>query len=166
MELSDPVVIGFVAAPHGTRGTLKVRPAGSGRHLREGVEPVVVGRRMRISHVRQTPKGFLLDLEGVGDRSQAAALRGEELRLDRRELDAPEEGEVYVGDLLGLTAVNDGGEVVGVVEETFETPAHEILVIRKKEEPALPEHYVPFTVEHVPELDLAAGRVVVRPPEG
>jgi 16S rRNA processing protein RimM len=166
VELSDPVVIGFVAAPHGTRGTLKVRPAGSGRHLREGVEPVIGGRRMRISHARQTPKGFLLDLEGVGDRSQAAVLRGEELRLDRRELDAPEEGEFYVGDLIGLTAKNDGGEVVGVVEETFETLAHEILVIRNKEEPALPELYVPFTAEHVPELDLAAGIVVVRPPEG
>ena len=166
MELSDPVVIGFVAAPHGTRGTVKVRPAGSGRHLREGVEPVIAGRRMRISHARQTPKGFLLDLEGVGDRSRAAALRGEELRLDRRELDAPEEGEFYVGDLIGLSAKNDGGEVVGVVDETFETPAHEILVIRNKDEPALPERYVPFTAEHVPELDLAAGRVVVRVPEG
>ena len=166
MELSDPVVIGFVAAPHGTRGTVKVRPAGSGRHLREGVEPVIAGRRMRISHARQTPKGFLLDLEGVGDRSRAAALRGEELRLDRRELDAPEEGEFYVGDLIGLIAKNDGGEVVGAVEETFETPAHEILVIRNKEEPALPELYVPFTAEHVPELDLAAGQVVVRVPEG
>jgi 16S rRNA processing protein RimM len=166
VELSDPVVIGFVAAPHGTRGTVKVRPAGSGRHLREGVEPVIAGRRMRISHARQTPKGFLLDLEGVGDRSRAAALRGEELRLDRRELDAPEEGEFYVGDLIGLIAKNDGGEVVGVVEETFETPAHEILVIRNKDEPALPERYVPFTAEHVPELDLAAGQVVVRVPEG
>jgi 16S rRNA processing protein RimM len=166
VELSDPVVIGFVAAPHGTRGTLKVRPAGSGRHLREGVEPVIAGRRMRISHARQTSKGFLLDLEGVGDRSQAAALRGEELRLDRRELDAPEEGEFYVGDLIGLRAVNEAGEVVGTVEETFETPAHEILVIRTKKEPALPEQYIPFTAEHVPELDLAAGRVVVRPPEG
>jgi 16S rRNA processing protein RimM len=166
VELSDPVVIGFVAAPHGTRGTVKVRPAGSGRHLREGVEPVIGGRRMRISHARQTPKGFLLDLEGVEDRSQAAVLRGEELRLDRRELDAPEDGEFYVGDLIGLIAKNVGGEVVGVVEETFETPAHEILVIRNKEEPALPGLYVPFTAEHVPELDLAAGLVVVRPPEG
>lgn len=166
MELSDPVVIGFVAAPHGTRGTVKVRPAGSGRHLRGGVEPVIAGRRMRISHVRQTPKGFLVDLEGISDRSQAATLRGEELRLDRRELDVPEDGEFYVGDLIGLIAKNEGGEVVGVVEETFETPAHEILVIRNKKAPALPERYVPFTAEHVPELDLAAGLVVVRPPEG
>ena len=121
---------------------------------------------MRISNARQTPKGFLVDLEGVGDRSEAAALRGEELRLDRGELDAPEEGEFYVGDLIGLIAKNDGGEVVGVVDETFETPAHEILVIRNKDEPALPERYVPFTAEHVPELDLTAGVVVVRPPEG
>ncbi len=143
---------------------MRVRPAGSGRHLREGVEPVVAGRRMRISQARQTPKGFLLDLEGIGDRSQATALRGEELRLDRRELDAPEEGELYVSDLIGLRAEDDAGEVIGTVEETFETPAHEILVIRNDEEPA--EHYVPFTVEHVPELDLAGGRVVVRPPEG
>ena len=52
------------------------------------------------------------------------------------------------------------------MEETFETLAHEILVIRNKEEPALPELYVPFTAEHVPELDLAAGQVVVRVPEG
>jgi 16S rRNA processing protein RimM len=65
-----------------------------------------------------------------------------------------------------LIAKNYSGEVVGVVEETFETPAHEILVIRNKDEPALPERYVPFTAEHIPELDLAAGLVVVRPPEG
>ncbi len=163
MELSDPVVIGLVTAPHGTRGTVRVRATGSGRHLREGVEPVVAGRRRRISHARKTPKGFLVDLEGVGDRSGAAALRGEELMLERHELDAPEEGEFYVSDLIGLAAVSGAGEVVGTVEETFETPAHEILVLRQEGD--APVLYVPFTLEHVPELDLEAGRVVVRPPE-
>jgi 16S rRNA processing protein RimM len=161
VEPSDPVVIGLVVAPHGTRGTVRVRATGSGRHLREGVEPVVAGRRRRISHVRKTPKGFLVDLEGVIDRSGAAAFRGEELVLDRQELDAPEQGEFYVSDLVGLTAVSDAGEVIGTVEETFETPAHEILLIRKKEDVL----YVPFSLEHVPEIDLEAGYVVVRPPE-
>jgi 16S rRNA processing protein RimM len=158
---SDPVVIGIVVAPHGVRGTVRVRATGSGRHLREGVEPVVAGRRRHISRVRETPKGLLVDLEGVEDWAGAAAFRGEELVLDRRELDAPEEGEFYVGDLVGLTAVSDAGEVVGTVEETFETPAHEVLVVRK-EEGVL---YVPFTLEHVPEVVLGARRVVVRPPE-
>jgi 16S rRNA processing protein RimM len=162
VEPSDPVVIGVVVAPHGVRGTVRVRPPGSGRHLREGVEPVVAGRRRRISRVRETPKGFLVDLEGVGDRWRAAAFRGEELVLDRRELDAPEEGEFYVQDFVGLRAISDTGEVVGTVVETFETPAHEVLVVRKGGGVL----YVPFTLEHVPEVDLDAHRVVVRPPEG
>jgi 16S rRNA processing protein RimM len=161
VEPSDRVVIGVVAAPHGTRGTLRVRPTGSGRHLRVGIEPVVAGLRRRISDVRETPKGFLVDLDGIEDRSGAAALRGEGLVLDRRELDAPEEDEVYVDDLIGLVAVGDAGEMFGTVEETFETPAHEILVVRKEDDVL----YVPFTLEHVPEVDLGAGRVVVRPPE-
>jgi 16S rRNA processing protein RimM len=162
VEPSDPVVIGVVVTPHGVRGTLRVRATGSGRHLREGVEPFVAGRRRRISRVRKTPKGFLVDLEGVGDRWGAAALRGEELVLDRLELDDTEEGEFYVHDLLGLRAVNDAGEVVGTVVETLETPAHEVLVLRKEGEVL----FVPFTIEHVPEVDLDTGRVVVRPPEG
>ena len=156
------MVIGVVVAPHGVRGTVRVRASGSGRHLREGLEPVVAGRRRRISRVRETPRGFLVDLEGVGDRSEAAAFKGEELLLDRRELDAIEEGEFYVGDLVGLTAVDNAGEILGTVEETFETPAHEILVVRKEGDVL----YVPFTLEHVPEVDLDARRVVVRPPEG
>jgi 16S rRNA processing protein RimM len=160
---SDPVVIGAVVASHGTRGTVRVRATGPGSHLRVGVEPIVAGRRMRVSQVRKTPKGFLVDLEGVEDRSAADALRGEDLVLDRWELDAPDEGEFYVDDLVGLTAVSDAGEVVGTVRETLETPAHEILVIGEEGDgPAL---YVPFTMEHVTEVDLGARRVVVRPPE-
>jgi 16S rRNA processing protein RimM len=163
MKLSDPVVIGVVLAPHGLRGTLRVRATGSGRHLREGVEPVVAGHRRCISHVRETPKGFLVDLEGVEDRVGASAFKGEELVLDRSELDAPGEDVFYVGDLVALRAMNEAGEDVGIVEETFETPAHEVLVIRKEE--GAPVLYVPFTLEHVPELDLERGVVVVRPPE-
>jgi 16S rRNA processing protein RimM len=162
-DLSDPVVIGVVVAPHGVRGTLRVRALGPGRHLREGTEPVVAGMRRRISAARQTPKGFLLDLEGVESRTDAKPLRGEQLLLDREELDAPEEGEFYVADLVGLAAVNDAGEVVGTVADTFETAAHEILVVREvKEEQDL---YLPFTLEHVPQVDLESGQIVVRPPE-
>jgi 16S rRNA processing protein RimM len=163
MEVSDPVVIGVAVAPHGLRGTLRVRATGSGRHLREGVEPLVAGRRRRISRVRKTPKGFLVDLEGVEDRAAAAACMGEDLVLDRSELDAPEKGVFYVRDLVGLRAMNEAGEAVGIVEETFEIPAHEVMVIRQEE--GAPVMYVPFTLEHVPEVDLEGGVVVVRPPE-
>lgn len=161
--LSDPVVIGVVVGPHGVRGTLRVRAFGPGTHLRKGVSPILAGRRRRISGVRHTPKGFLLELEGVTTRAEARALGGEELLLDRPELDAPEEDEFYLADLIGLTAVDDAGMVTGTVAETFESPAHEVLVIRSADDS--PELYVPFTLEHVPEIDLEAGRLVIRPPQ-
>ena len=162
--LADPVVIGVISAPHGVRGTVRVRPPGSGRHLRRGVEPVVDGERRRILASRQTPKGFLVDLEGIGDRNLAASLRGSELVLDREELDTPEEEEFYVGDLVGLEAYDEVGTCIGNVAEVLETPAHEILVIRDdEEEPA--EFYVPFTREHVPTVDQEKGRVVVNLPD-
>jgi 16S rRNA processing protein RimM len=157
----DPVPIGVVVGTHGVRGTLRVRAFGSGRHLREGIEPVVGGARRRISAARETPKGFLVDVEGVGSREDANSLKGEELLIGRGELDPPEEGEFYVADLVGLTAIDDAGQVVGVVSDSFETAAHEVLVVRRGTQ----EVYVPFTLEHAPNVDLALGQVVIRPPE-
>jgi 16S rRNA processing protein RimM len=163
-DLSDPVAIGVVVAPHGIRGTLRVRALGAGRHLRKGTEPVLAGVRRRISAARQTPKGFLLDLDGIESRSDAQPLGGEELLLDREELDVLDAGEFYVADLVGLTAVNDTGGVVGTVVDTFQTAAHEVLVVRKEQ--GRQDLYLPFTMEHVPEVDLETRRVLIRPPEG
>ena len=139
---------------------MRVRATGSGRHLREGVAPVVNGVRRRIVKARETPKGFLVDFEGVGDREGAGRLRGSELLLDRSELDVTDEGEFYVGDLVGLDVYEVGGEKVGSVDDLFQTPAHEVLVVRGSGE----ERYVPFTLEHVPTVDVRGGRVVVNFP--
>lgn len=158
--LADAVVVGVITSPHGVRGTVRVRPPGTGRHLRRGVEPVVAGERRRILASRQTPKGFLVDLEGIGDRDLAASLRGLELILDREELDAPDEEEFYVGDLVGLEVYDEAGTRVGTVAEVLETPAHEILVIEDDDEEPT-ERYVPFTHEHVPTVDPEGGRLVI-----
>lgn len=140
---------------------MRVKAPGSGLHLREGVEPVVNGKRYLILAARETPKGFLVDLEGVTDRNIAASLRGSEMLLEREELDAPEEEEFYVDDLVGLGVFDTSGEYLGSVAEILDTPAHEILVINDEG----PGRYVPFTYEHVPEVDLEGGRIVANPPE-
>jgi 16S rRNA processing protein RimM len=161
--LSDPVVIGVIIAPHGVRGTLKVKVLGSGRHLRRGIEPIVKGERRGILAARETPKGFLIDLQGIENRESAAGLRGVELLLDRAELDAPEAEEFYVGDLVDLAVYDETGRYIGSVVDLLETPAHEILVIR--DDGSADERYVPFTFEHVPTVDPKRGRVVVSLPK-
>ena len=78
--------------------------------------------------------------------------------VDRTELEAPDDGEFYVGDLVGLTVYDTAGACIGSVFDVFETPAHEVLVVRDK---SSYEHYVPFTFEHVPTVDPERKRVVV-----
>ncbi len=160
----DPVVIGTITTPHGVRGTLRVKTPGSGRHLKAGVEPFVGGERRRILKSSATPKGFLVDLEGITSRADAEKLRGVQLTLDRRELEETGEDEFYAGDLIGLKAFDDSGGFLGIVAETFETPAHEILVLVCDGE-SDGELYVPFTTEHVPEVSVEGGFLVVNPPE-
>ncbi len=140
---------------------MRVKAPGSGLHLREGVKPVVNGKRYRILAVRETPKGFLVDLEGITDRNIAASLRGFKMLLEREELDVPEKEEFYVGDLVGLDVFDTSGKYLGSMTEVLDTPAHEILVINNEG----PGRYVPFTHEHVPEVDLEGGRIVANPPE-
>ncbi|TCJ16648.1 16S rRNA processing protein RimM [Rubrobacter taiwanensis] len=156
--MEERVVIGVVRAPHGVRGTLRVSAPGSGRHLREGVRPLVDGERRRIVRVRKTPKGFLVDLEGVESRDAAAALRGAELALERTELDELGPEEFYFDELIGLRAVEEGGAPLGEVVGVLENPAHETLVIRDGGREVL----VPFVSEQVLKVDLEKGVVIVR----
>lgn len=157
------MVVGVISAPHGVRGTLRVKPSGDGRHLREGISPVLDGVRHEIITSRPTPKGFLIDFAEFDDRSEIEHLRGKELTLDRSELEEPEdEDEVYVADLLGLEVFDESGEKLGVITETYPTAAHEILIIRNGDALDL---YLPFTLEHVPEVDFEAGRLTANPPE-
>jgi len=158
-DLSDPVVVGIIVGAHGIRGTFRVRSVG--RHLREGLTPVVADTPRRITKVRETPKGFLVDLEGIRRRAEVEELRGQELLMDRSELDDPEPDEFYVADLVGLTALDEAGNKLGVVTETIPSAAHETLTIRGDD----PEFYVPFTLEHVPEIRMDERMLVVRPPE-
>ena len=123
------------------------------------------GLRRRILRSRETPKGFLLDLDGIESRREAENLRSVELLLDRSELDTPDEDEFYAGDLVGLVAVDESGEVLGSVVETFGTPAHEVLVVRDEGSGKTGDFYVPFTLEHVPVVDLEERHLTLRPPE-
>lgn len=158
-DLSDPVVVGTIVGAHGLRGTFRVRSAG--RHLRVGLTLVVGDTPRRITKVRETPKGFLVDLEGIRRRAEVEELRGEEFLMDRSNLDDPEQDEFYVADLVGLTALDEAGSKLGVVTETIPSAAHETLTIKGDDV----EFYVPFTLEHVPEVRMDVRVVVVRPPE-
>ena len=82
--------------------------------------------------------------------------RGVDLELPAEELPPPEEGSYYAFQLVGLTVQEEGGGVLGVVEEVEPGVANDVL--RLDSGVALP-----LVEDCVRVVDLEAGRITVAP---
>jgi 16S rRNA processing protein RimM len=157
------ILLGRIAAAHGIRGDVLVKtftgrpqdiaaygPLGDGG-----------GRTFEIKVVRVTPKGGVVaSIAGVRDRNAAEALKGTPLYVDRDRLPAPDAGEYYHADLIGLAAVDSEGRPLGEVVAVYNHGAGDLLEVRLAD--TAKTELVAFTDAFVPEVDLKARRVVVR----
>jgi 16S rRNA processing protein RimM len=167
------LLMGRLGRAHGVRGDVRVFPVTDDPSRFESLEHVYIGaapaeaRRYRVDGVRyQYPKGqvvVLLALDGVDDRDESDALKNLYVYADEAELPALEEGEVFVHDLVGLTVEDEAGASLGHVRDILEGVGQDILVVARDGRPDVLVPDVPDIVIHV---DVAAGRLVVRAPEG
>ena len=100
-------------------------------------------------------------LEGVEDRTAAEELVKAILWAESDPAEQIEEDAWYDHQLVGLDVVRDGA-VVGRVSRVDHLPAQDLLVVVQDGQEVL----VPFVKAIVPEVDVAARRVVVTPPAG
>ena len=72
--------------------------------------------------------------------------------------------EYYHSDLVGLEVLDTGGARLGKVTSVQDFGAGNILEIAGNglKEPAM----LPFTLVNVPTVNLAAGKIIIDPPEG
>jgi 16S rRNA processing protein RimM len=165
------VCVGAIAAAHGIKGEVKIKsftadPLGVGAY--GPVSDETGARQFRLSHLR-APGGAAGDsvvvarIEGVSDRNAAEALRGLRLYVPRAALPAADPDEYYHHDLIGLTAVLVTGERLGTVRAVDNFGAGDLLDIARDDGSSV---VVPFTNAVVPTVDIAAGKVVIDPPEG
>jgi 16S rRNA processing protein RimM len=160
--------VGYVCRAHSLSGEVAVRTHEASSTSLLDVKRLLLRPRtgpervLAIAQVRPTPKELLVRLEGVAGREAAEALVGAKVLVFREDLSAPSEGEYFQGDLVGLTARTEAGEVLGRVEELWSTGEVPNLVIRGGPGGEL---MVPFADDFVTQVDLEAGILVVRPPE-
>jgi 16S rRNA processing protein RimM len=119
-------------------------------------------RTFNLAVLRATKRGVVCRIAGVTDRTQAEALRGTELYVARGQLPKPEENEFYHADLVGLQAVDEGGQLVGTVVAIQNFGADDLIEIRVAG--SNQTEFLPFTKRCVPEIDIAGGRIVIVPP--
>ncbi len=171
---SMQLVVGRVGRPHGIRGEVTVQVRTDDPDLRFAAgsvlatEPAAQGP-LTISASRWHSGRLLVTFAGYADRSRAEELRGTMLVIDSAEVGPaadPEEFHDY--QLIGLGVQTVAGEPVGVVTDVLHQ-GQDLLVIRPRDDPPAAEQgevLVPFVAAIVPEVDVAAGRLVIDPPPG
>lgn len=101
---------------------------------------------------------LLVRFEEIGDRNVAEVARGTLLSIDLDPDERPEDPEeFYDHQLVGLQVVTTDGRVVGELKEILHGSAQDLLVIKTDERDVL----VPFVAALVPDVDIAARRIVV-----
>jgi 16S rRNA processing protein RimM len=167
------VVVGRIGKAHGIRGELSVEPRTDepDRRLADGTtlrvltpqgDPVSGDRpaALTIRSSRWHHGRLLVTFDSVADRDRAETLRGLLLAVEVDPTESPEDPEeFYDHQLVGLRVETTDGARVGELVAVVHGVAQDLLSVR---DDAGVEMLVPFVSALVPEVDLDAGRVVVR----
>jgi 16S rRNA processing protein RimM len=120
-------------------------------------------RVFEIATLRPAKGHLVARLRGIDDRDAAERLTNIKLYVPRERLPAPADDEFYHADLVGLTAASADGTVVGTISAVQNFGAGDLLEIQPAGGGT--SMFLPFTKAAVPTVDIAAGRVIVVPPE-
>ena len=161
--MADRVCVAQIGAAHGIRGEVRLRSFTGDPLAVTAYGPLESEdgkQRFEIEALRPAKDCFVARLAGVADRNAAEKLTNIRLYVSRDKLPPAEEGEFYYDDLVGLAAVMPDGAPLGIVTAVLNFGAGDILEIKPAGGETL---LVPFTDAAVPEIDIAARRVVVKP---
>lgn len=160
------LAVGRVIKPHGVNGEVRVEPMTDQPERFGWLKAIFVGedkpRRVGVVSARRHGDFVLLKLDGYPTRTEAELLRNELLQVPEDEAIPLEEGEYFLHQLLGLQVVTESGQNLGRLTEVLETGANNVFII---DGPG-GELLVPDIPDVVLEVDVAGGRVVIRPLPG
>lgn len=163
------VVVGRIGKPHGIRGevTVDVRTDEPERRYTPGATlraqaprgSAFTGRSLTVTSTRWHQSTLLVRFDELGDRSAAEVARGVVLHATIATDVTPDDPEeFYDHQLVGLAAHDVDGTHLGEVTGLVHGGAQDLLAIKALDGRAT---LVPFVSALVPEVDLAARRVVI-----
>jgi 16S rRNA processing protein RimM len=165
MKPEDLVLVGRVARPHGIRGQVIVNPETDfpqerfkpGQALLIGPADGPVERE--IEEVRFHLGRPILTLAGIGTMDDAERIAGADVWLPQASLGALPERTYYRHDLIGCEVRDTADALVGRVTAVEGTLDRSYLVVDG-------DVMLPLVDGICLEVDMAARRIVVQPPEG
>jgi 16S rRNA processing protein RimM len=157
------ICVARIGAAHGTTGEVRLWSftADPRAVANYGVLTGADGRPIEIASLRPGKGFFIARVAGVTDRNGAERLRNLDLFIPRDRLPPPAADEYYHADLIGLAAQDREGNPLGTVIAVHNFGAGDLLEIAPARGETL---LLPFTAAVAPEIDIAAGCIVIDPP--
>jgi 16S rRNA processing protein RimM len=159
----NKVRVARIGAAHGVRGELKLWSFTGDPAAIADYGPLQSEdgkRQFEIETMRTAKDHFVVRLVGVADRDAAEKLVNTDLFVPRDRLPPINEDDTYYhADLVGLSAVTPEGVALGTVTALHNFGAGDLIEIATTQggEPLL----LPFNATIVPEIDIAARKIVV-----
>jgi 16S rRNA processing protein RimM len=165
---SEPVLLGKVVATHGIKGQLRIAVYSGEFETILSLSSIVLkgaDDRMETFEILASSvhrKKLLVALKGYESIDQVLHLVGRDLYTTREQMPELSEGEFYWCDLIGLTVVTEGGELLGHLREIIATGSNDVYVVKTDGR----EYLIPALEDVVLDIDLDKGKMTVSPPEG
>ncbi len=156
---NDLIEIAHVSSPKGLKGHFWITPYGDSfeRFLR--YTHLIIGRGgepRKVLSCKAHKHKYEISLEGITDISQAEEIRGESLFITRDQMEELAEGEHYWHDLLGMTVMDEKGNILGKVINIFNAGSNDIYVVDEKK-----QYYIPATKDVILEISPEKNTIVV-----
>lgn len=116
---------------------------------------------LQVREVKTHSDSVVACSQDIPDRNGAESLKGARIFVPRSSFPAPEDGEYYWVDLIGLQVVNREGVVLGGVSDLMTTGPQTVLVLHAEEAGKKVERMIPFVSAFVDQVDTAARCITV-----
>lgn len=166
--MEDLVAIAKIVKPRGLRGEVVADILTDFPDRFENLDSAVgvfgdgTRAELKIENFRFQKGRVLLSLAGYDSIEKAEALRDVELCIPESAVAELDEDEYFDWQLEGCDVETIEGEPVGKVREVMRTGGTEILVV----DSGTREYLIPFAESICPEVDIAAKKIRIDPPEG
>jgi len=162
-ELPKRLCVAKIATAHGVRGLVKLHVFAENVDLLNGkLFTGEHGDKTLTLHLKNaTAKHWLAEIEGIKDRNDAEKLRGTNLYIDKDALPAPDDGEFYFADLIGLPCFTKEDQKIGKVIAVENYGAGDLLEIQPTGSESF---YLPFNDENIQEV--LDDKIMMSIPEG
>ena len=157
----DMVCLGVIIGARGLKGDLRIKSFTGTPKSVAAYGPVDTdeGKTLTLKVTGEAKGVVIARAEGVADRPQAEALKGQRLYVPRQALPKmDDEDEYYHADLIGLDVVDKTEKVCGKVIALYDFGAGDLIDIRRPDGRTL---LLPFSACMVSEVDISGGQVVV-----